>query len=100
MVLAVPRKEQEPQEGHARFSRDMKSSSVIFPAASIPRASVSDVVSDFLPSKTTPPAMGPPVTMMAGMSSLAAAMSMPGKILSQGLAFGLHLESDDLFVGS
>jgi phosphoribosylcarboxyaminoimidazole (NCAIR) mutase len=78
----------------------MKSSSVIFPAASIPRASVSDVVSDFLPSKTTPPAMGPPVTMMAGMSSLAAAMSMPGKILSQGLAFGLHLESDDLFVGS
>jgi hypothetical protein len=51
------------------------------------------------PTVTNSIAMGPPVTMMAGMSSLAAAMSMPGKILSQGLAFGLHLESDDWFVG-
>jgi len=39
MVLAVPRKEQDPQEGHARSSRDMNSSSVIFPATAVPGCS-------------------------------------------------------------
>jgi hypothetical protein len=39
MVLAIPRNGQEPQEGHARSSRDMNSSSVIFPATAVPGCS-------------------------------------------------------------
>jgi len=39
MVFAVPKKEQDPQVGAHRFSRDRNFSSDIFPEASIPRAS-------------------------------------------------------------
>ncbi len=83
MVLAVPKKEQDPQVGAHKFSRDRNSSSVMRPAVSIPRASCRDVSSVFRPSNTTPPRVGPPVIMMAGISSRAAAMSIPGTILSQ-----------------
>ncbi len=83
MVLAVPKKEQDPQVGAHKFSRDRNSSSVMRPAVSIPRASCRDVSSVFRPSNSTPPSMGPPVIIMAGMSSRAAAMSIPGTILSQ-----------------
>ena len=54
-----------------------------FPFFSIPSASVRAVVSAARPSKAQPPSMGPPATRMAGTSMRAAAMSMPGTILSQ-----------------
>ena len=83
MVLAVPRKEQEPQPGHAVFSRELYSHSVILPAFSIPRASEMEVRSDLRPSNSMPPSMGPPTQTMQGISRRAAAISMAGTILSQ-----------------
>ena len=49
----------------------------------MPYASVLEVWSDCRPSNSTPPSMGPPGRKMQGMSSRAAAISMPGTILSQ-----------------
>ena len=42
-----------------------------------------EVESEHLPSRTSPPIIGPPGTRMAGILSRAAAISMPGMILSQ-----------------
>ena len=42
-----------------------------------------EVWSDLRPSNTAPPGMGPPTTITAGRFSRAAAMSIPGTILSQ-----------------
>ncbi|MEK0453832.1 MAG: hypothetical protein AGIKBDMD_01808 [Synergistaceae bacterium] len=59
-----------------------KVSFVIRPALSIPTASDTEVESLLRPSNETPPAIGPPTSNIAGMPSLAAAISMPGTILS------------------
>ena len=81
--LAVPRNEQEPQLGQAVFSSALYSHSSILPAAHIPFASSIEVRSDLRPSNSIPPSIGPPTQTMAGISSLAAAISIPGTILSQ-----------------
>ena len=81
--FAVPRNEQDPQLGHAVFSSALYSHSAIFPAAHIPFASSIEVRSDLRPSNSIPPSIGPPTHTIAGISSLAAAISIPGTILSQ-----------------
>ena len=83
IVLAVPRNEQEPQVGATVSSSRRKVPSSIFPARSIPNASVIEVTSDARPSNSQPPSIGPPTTRIAGTSTRAAAMSRPGTILSQ-----------------
>ena len=82
IVFAVPKNEHEPHDGQEWSSRILYCSSVIFPAASIPRASMLDVWSDFRPSNSIPPSIGPPGNRIAGISNLAAAISIPGTILS------------------
>ena len=82
IVFAVPKKAHEPQPGHAVFSKEQYSSFVILPTLYIPFASSVDVKSAFLPSNSIPPSIGPPITTMAGISSLAAAIRTPGTILS------------------
>ena len=82
IVLAVPKNAHEPQPGQAVFSRAQYSSLVIFPTLYMPLASSVDVKSAFLPSNSIPPSIGPPTTTIAGISSLAAAISTPGTILS------------------
>ena len=82
MVLAVYIPLHEPHPGKARSSICLSSSMPILPADSSPTASKIAVTSTFLPLYK-PERMGPPVTMMEGMSSLAAAIIMPGVILSQ-----------------
>ncbi len=83
MVLAVPRKEQEPTQGVASSSSLSNSEAEMVPSASIPTASASVELSEDRPSNWTPPSIGPPTTRIAGTSRRAAAMSMPGTILSQ-----------------
>lgn len=56
---------------------------IIPPAVSIPYASVLEVWSDWRPSNSTPPSIGPPGRKIQGISKRAAAISMPGTILSQ-----------------
>ena len=56
---------------------------VILPAVNIPLASSGEVPSDFLPSKKMPPSIGPPLIKIAGTFNLAAAINIPGTILSQ-----------------
>ena len=82
MVLAVNIPAQEPQVGQASSSSLRRSSVVILPAAMLPTASNTDERSTFLPSMS-PAIMGPPLMIIEGMFSLAAAMAMPGIILSQ-----------------
>ena len=85
MELAVNMPEHDPQVGQAASSMASSSSSAIFPARTAPTASKTDIRSTFrVGSKGCRPAsMGPPLMKIAGRSSRAAAMSMPGTILSQ-----------------
>ena len=53
------------------------------PAVTCPTASKSVFRSVCLPHLSRPASIGPPETSMVGMFSRAAAMSMPGTILSQ-----------------
>ena len=83
IVLAVPIKEQEPQVGQDRSSTVLYSSNEILPVLYIPNASETDVASDLRPPNAIPPSIGPLFTRIAGISSLAAAINIPGTILSQ-----------------
>ena len=82
MVLAVNIPEQEPAPGQAAHSYVSSSSAEILPLLKRPTASktLSSPVS--LPW-TLPGSIGPPDKKIEGMFSRAAAMSMPGMILSQ-----------------
>ena len=83
MEFAVNMPEQEPQVGQAVPSSQWHSSSVMVPAVTWPTASKRELRSVWLPSRPRPASMGPPETSIVGMSRRAAAMSMPGTILSQ-----------------
>ncbi len=86
MELAVNIPEQEPQVGQAASSMADNSSSVIFPARTAPTHSKTVIRSIFFDAPWVgwlPASMGPPLTTTVGMSRRAAAMSMPGTILSQ-----------------
>ena len=81
IVLAVNIPEQDPAPVQALHSYSMSSSSVIFPMAKRPTASKTLSSPISFPS-TLPASMGPPETKMEGIFNLAAAMSIPGMILS------------------
>ena len=82
MELAVPRCAQLPTVGSVIFSASSISSSVISPFSTRPGNSLSSLEQNNSFPFTLPGSIGPPVTMIAGISSLAAAISMPGIILS------------------
>src|SRR4030042_5151276 len=83
IVLAVPIKEQEPHVGQEKSSTVLNSSREILSVLYIPRASETEVESDPRPPNGIPLSIGPPFTKMAGILSLAAAINIPGIILSQ-----------------
>ena len=74
--------EHEPHVGHALFSYSLTSASVNLPASNEPTASNIDERLLFLPF-TLPANIGPPLTTTVGMLILAAAISIPGTVLSQ-----------------
>ena len=75
--------EQLPHVGQAVFSSHAHSSGVMVPAVTWPTASKSVFRSVWHPLLSRPASMGPPETSMVGIFKRAAAMSMPGTILSQ-----------------
>ena len=77
--------EHEPHDGHAEFSQSRSSSSDMFPAACLPTASNIEErdMPRLSPPFTWPASIGPPDTNIEGRSRRAAAISMPGTILSQ-----------------
>ena len=79
MELAVNIPEQLPQPGQAQASIPATSSSEASGSADMTIASIRSS----LDSPLTPASMGPPDTNTVGMSSLIAAISIPGVILSQ-----------------
>ena len=82
MELAVNIPEQEPQPGQAASSISASSASLILPAPTAPTASNIEVsVSGLLFLR--PASIGPPETNTDGRLSRAAAISIPGTILSQ-----------------
>src|SRR5438067_7908028 len=82
--LAVNMPEQEPQVGQACCSISLSCFSVIAPAETLPTPSKTVARSIFCPlDGTTPARIGPPETKTAGMLTRAAAIIMPGTILSQ-----------------
>ena len=83
MEFAVNMPEQLPQVGQAVFSSQAHSSGVMVPAVTAPTASKSVLRSVWRPHLSRPASMGPPETSIVGMFRRAAAMSMPGTILSQ-----------------
>ncbi len=82
MVFAVYNPWQLPHPGMAAFSSSASSSSLIFPAATLPTPSNTSVSEMSHPCRW-PGSMFPPVITIAGMLHLTAAMSIPGTILSQ-----------------
>jgi hypothetical protein len=82
MVLAVNMPEQAPAPGQAQFSISFQTSSPISPLDAFGMLANIVLTSIGFPS-SLPASIGPPLQTMAGMSSLAAAITMPGTILSQ-----------------
>ncbi len=80
--FAVPKCPQAPQPGVAASSISFKSSSDIVLVATFPAASYKKLPSIRSPLKT-PAYIGPPAIIMDGIFNLAAAINMPGVILSQ-----------------
>ncbi len=80
--FAVNMPAQLPHVGHALFSRSSSRSSLTSPTAWPPTAVNTVSRSTCLPSQR-PASIGPPETTTVGRSRRAAAMSMPGMILSQ-----------------
>ena len=72
----------DPQPGQAASSSAARSSSDILPALYSPTASNTFFTSTSAPLNR-PAIIGPPLTNTAGMFSRAAAISIPGTILSQ-----------------
>ena len=82
MVFAVNIPEQDPHPGQALSSTSLSSSSEILPAAFIPTPSKTLLRSRTLPF-IVPAIIGPPEMTTDGRFSFAAAIAMPGTILSQ-----------------
>ena len=82
MVLAVNIPPQAPSPGHASRSISPSSSCVMVPAAQAPIASNTVVMSMFFPL-CTPGMVEPLYTNTLGRLRRAAAMSIPGMLLSQ-----------------
>ena len=83
MVLAVYIPWHEPPPGHAQSSKSASSSVVISWFLYLPIASYVSLTKDRLFILYIPVCMGPAVTTMDGTFILAAAISIPGVILSQ-----------------
>ena len=89
MLLAVNIPLQEPQVGQACCSNSVNLASSILPAESWPTPSNTLIRSIVFPlDGSTPAFIGPPDTNTVGMFTRAAAISMPGTILSQ---FGMQI---------
>ena len=82
MLLAVNMPAQEPQPGQARSSISRSSPSLSRPSLNVPTASNTELRSKAL-SPIRPASIGPPLTRTDGMLTRAAAISIPGVILSQ-----------------
>ena len=80
--FAVYIPEHEPHVGQVLFSNSITSSSLILPATYAPTAS-NILESDVFFPLTLPESIGPPDTNTVGILSLAAAISIPGTVLSQ-----------------
>ena len=78
--LAVNIPEQEPQEGQAKRSSMVSSSSSIFPAENAPTPSKTETRSIAFPSGVRPAGIGPPETKMVGILTRIAAINMLGSI--------------------
>ena len=86
MELAVNIPAHDPHVGQAASSISVSCSSVIFPERTAPTDSNTVIRSIFSESDfsgCSPASIGPPLITMAGRSSRAAAISIPGTILSQ-----------------
>ena len=84
--LAVNIPAQDPQVGQAASSIADSSFSVIFPESTAPTASKTvtrSIFSEPAFSGCSPASIGPPLITMVGMFRRAAAISIPGTILSQ-----------------
>src|SRR5262249_3267276 len=81
--LAVNMPEQEPQVGQAERSMTLISCSETFSSAAATMASTRSRATSLPLSTTLPASIGPPETKTAGMLRRAAAISMPGVILSE-----------------
>ncbi len=82
MEFAVYIPEHEPHVGQVFSSYFVSSSSLIFPALKAPTASNIPERLVFLPL-TLPASIGPPLTNIVGIFTLAAAIKRPGTFLSQ-----------------
>ena len=82
ILLAVNKPEQEPQPGQALCSIALSSFLSIFPASKRPAASKTVLTLISTPLRR-PGSIGPPLTTIAGMFKRAAAINIPGTILSQ-----------------
>ena len=80
--LAVNIPAQEPTPGQAHPSASRSSSIVISPTLALPTYSKTLIRSIFFPWNS-PESIGPPLITIVGMSRRAAAISIPGTILSQ-----------------
>ena len=80
--LAVPRRLHAPHPGSAHCSSFESHASDLMPLCTSPEASIRSVYPTFSPSMQ-PVAITPPEQMIVGTSSLAAAIIIPGVILSQ-----------------
>ena len=83
MVLAVPYMEQVPQEKQMFSFRRVNSSSEMAPLRRSPMDSFRSGVTKVRPSSDSKGTIEPAVRNMQGLFNDAAAMSMPGTILSQ-----------------
>src|SRR5699024_6937957 len=83
IVFTVNITEQDPHVGHALFSISYNSSSDICPDLYAPTPSNTEVNEICLPEALTPASIGPPETNTEGTFVRAAAINIPGVILSQ-----------------
>ena len=81
--MAVPMVLQWPGEGAEEATRSMNCSRLISPAASSWRAFQTIVPEPVRSPRNQPLSIGPPDSTMAGMSTVAAAISCEGVVLSQ-----------------
>src|SRR5699024_11075114 len=80
---AVNIPEHDPHVGHALFSISNNSSSDIWPDLCAPTPSNTEVNEICFPEALTPASIGPPETKTEGTFVRAAAINIPGVILSQ-----------------
>ena len=82
MLFAVKRPEHEPHPGQEFMANVSNSSSLTVPSLHAPTPSIAELKSYTFPF-FLPGSIGPPLTTILGILSLAAAINIPGTILSQ-----------------